>query len=157
MALVGVELEMLFSESDALTTRPSPCAEACLVLFVIVEGVISDSVWCFAYGFALEGVVQLSFFFRINILLKVLERGGRIYSISQNPHTFAERVKGKEKFSLRRPNCLHFKTKANLKRHEVIDLLKEKKFEREKFGVAKMKNKKIDITCKNRKYLLKLH
>ena len=26
MALVGVELETLVSETDALTTRPSPCA-----------------------------------------------------------------------------------------------------------------------------------
>ena len=26
MALVGVELETLVSESDALTTRPPPCA-----------------------------------------------------------------------------------------------------------------------------------
>ena len=27
MALVGVELETLVSEPDALTTRPSPCAD----------------------------------------------------------------------------------------------------------------------------------
>ena len=27
MALVGVELETLVSESDALTTRPPPCAD----------------------------------------------------------------------------------------------------------------------------------
>ena len=59
----------------------------------------------------------------------VLERVGRVYSMSQNPPTFAERVKGEEKSSLRRPNCLHFKTKANLKRHEMIDLLKEMKSE----------------------------
>ena len=78
--------------------------------------------------------------------------------MSQNPPTFAERVKGKEKSSLKRPNCLHFKTKANLKRHEVIDLLKEMKFECEKLeGVGEMKHKKIDITCKNRKYLLELY
>ena len=87
----------------------------------------------------------------------VLERVRRIYSMSQNPPTFAERVKGKEKSSLRRPNCLHFETKANLKRHEVIDLLKEIKFECEKLeGVGEMKNKKFDITCRNRKYLLEL-
>ena len=77
--------------------------------------------------------------------------------MSQNPPTFAERVKGKEKSSLKRPNCLHFKTKANLKRHEVIELLKEIKFECEKLGVGEMKYKKIDITCKNRKYLLELY
>ena len=28
MALVGVELETLVSEPDALTTRPLPCADA---------------------------------------------------------------------------------------------------------------------------------
>ena len=27
MALVGIELETLVSESDALTTRPPPCAK----------------------------------------------------------------------------------------------------------------------------------
>ena len=53
---------------------------------------------------------------------------------------------------------MHFKTKANLKRHEVIDLLKEIKFECEKLeGVGKTKNKKINITCKNRKYLLEFY
>ena len=92
------------------------------------------------------------------IRVLVLERVERVYSMSQNPPTFAERVKGKEKSSLKRPNCLHFKTKANLKRHEVIDLLKEMKFECEKLeGVGEMKHKKIDITCKNRKYLLELY
>ena len=53
---------------------------------------------------------------------------------------------------------MQFKTKANLKRHEVINLLKEMKFECEKLeGVGEMKNKKIDITCKNRKYLLEVY
>ena len=32
MALVGVELETLVSETDALTTRPPPCAHFCLQL-----------------------------------------------------------------------------------------------------------------------------
>ena len=31
MALVGVELETLVSEPDALTTRPPPCAQSCTV------------------------------------------------------------------------------------------------------------------------------
>ena len=79
----------------------------------------------------------------------ILERVGHVYSMSQNPPTFAERIKGKEKSSLRRPNCLHFKTKANKKQHEVIDLLNEIKFECEKLeGVVETKHKKIDITCK---------
>ena len=29
MALVGIELETLVSEADALTTRPPPCASNC--------------------------------------------------------------------------------------------------------------------------------
>ena len=32
-------------------------------------------------------------------------------------------------FEIKRPTCLNFKTKANLKRHEVIELLKEINFE----------------------------
>ena len=31
MALVGVELETLVSEPDALTTRPPPCAHPALI------------------------------------------------------------------------------------------------------------------------------
>ena len=39
----------------------------------------------------------------------------------------------------------------------MIDLLKELKFECEKYeGVCEMENKEIDITCKNKKYLLEL-
>ena len=34
MALVGVELETLVSETDALTTRPSPCAIKILIEIV---------------------------------------------------------------------------------------------------------------------------
>ena len=33
MALVGVELETLVSEPDALTTRPLPCAMRVLLIF----------------------------------------------------------------------------------------------------------------------------
>ena len=89
---------------------------------------------------------------------KVLERVGRVNNVSQNPPTFAEMVKGKENSSLRRSNDLHFKTKADLQQHEVIDLLKEMKFECEKLEkIVEIKNKKIDITCKNRKYLLELY
>ena len=96
-------------------------------------------------------------FTRSTSAIKVLEHVRRVYSMSQNPPTFAETVKGKEKSTLRRPNCLYFKTTANLKRHEVIDLRKEMKFECEKLeGVGEITNKKIDITCKNRKYLLEL-
>ena len=34
MALVGVELDTLISEPDALTTRPPPCASASLLVFL---------------------------------------------------------------------------------------------------------------------------
>ena len=39
MALVGVELETLVSESDALTTRPPPCADftLCFNAFLTVH------------------------------------------------------------------------------------------------------------------------
>ena len=33
MALVGIELETLVSESDALTTRPPPCAFSAFELY----------------------------------------------------------------------------------------------------------------------------
>ena len=35
MALVGVELETLVSEPDALTTRPSPCARVNVLTFEV--------------------------------------------------------------------------------------------------------------------------
>ena len=48
--------------------------------------------------------------------------------------TFADRVKGSSKST-----CLNFRTKANLKRHEVIELLKEINFEPQKLvGVAEI-------------------
>ena len=34
MALVGIELETLVSEPDALTTRPPPCAVQCILLIL---------------------------------------------------------------------------------------------------------------------------
>ena len=43
----------------------------------------------------------------------------------QNALTFVDRVIGTSKPNLKRPTCLNFTTKENLKRHEVIELLKE--------------------------------
>ena len=61
--------------------------------------------------------------------------------------TFADRVKGTSKSNLKRPTCLNFRTKTNLKGHEVIELLKEINFEPQKLeGVAEMKSRSIDIT-----------
>ena len=75
----------------------------------------------------------------------------------QNTSTFADRVKGSSKSNLKRPTCLNFR-KANLKRHEVIELLKEINFEPQKLvGVAEMKSRSIDITCKTRQDTLQLY
>ena len=38
MVLVGVELETLVSESDALTTRPPPCAAICYLFLITNAG-----------------------------------------------------------------------------------------------------------------------
>ena len=71
----------------------------------------------------------------------------------QNTPTFVDRVKGTSKSNLKRPTYLNFKTKANLKRREVIELLKEINFEPQKLvGVAEMKSRCIDITCKTRHF-----
>ena len=71
----------------------------------------------------------------------------------QNTSTFADRVKGSSKSNLKRPTCLNFRTKANLKRHEVIELLKEINFEPQKLvAVAEMKSRSIDITRKTRHF-----
>ena len=76
----------------------------------------------------------------------------------QNTSTFADRVKGSSKSNLKRPTCLNFRTKANLKRHEVIELLKEINFEPQRLvGVAEMKSRSIDITCKTRQDSLQLY
>ena len=76
----------------------------------------------------------------------------------QNALTFADRVKGTSNSNLERPTCLNFRTKANLKRHEVIQLLKETNFEpQELVDAAEMKSTSIDITCKTRQDTLQLY
>ena len=48
--------------------------------------------------------------------------------------------------------------KSNLKRHEVIDLLNELNFDSGKLiGVAIMRSRSIDVTCKKRENILKLY
>ena len=72
--------------------------------------------------------------------------------------TFAERVKGATMTTLKRPNCLNLKTKSNLRWHETLELLKEIKFEiRKLVGVAEMKSRSIDITCKTRQNIMELY
>ena len=64
-------------------------------------------------------------------------------SNSKNP-IFVQQVGG-TKNSLKRSNCFHFKTKSNLKRHEVIDLWKRIEYPISKLiGVAEMKSQSID-------------
>ena len=72
--------------------------------------------------------------------------------------TFAERIKGATMATLKRPNRLNLKTKSNLGRHEIVEFLKEIKFETRKLvGVAEMKSRSIDITCKTRQNILELY
>ena len=64
--------------------------------------------------------------------------------------TFAQQVGGTAK-NLKRPNCSNFKTKSNLKRHEIIEMLKHIEYPTDKLvGVAEMKGRSIDITCRTR-------
>ena len=78
--------------------------------------------------------------------------------MSTNLPTFAERVKNSVEGRLKRPTCLNLKTKSNLKRHEVIDLLNELNFDSGKLiGVAEMRSRLIDITCKKRENILELY
>ena len=58
---------------------------------------------------------------------------------------------GTSQSNLKRLNCLDFEIKTNLKRHEVIQLLREINFEPQKLvGMAEMRSRGIDITCKTR-------
>ena len=78
--------------------------------------------------------------------------------MSANLPTFAERVKNSVEGRLKRPTRLNLKTKSNLKRHEVIDLLNELNFDSGKpIGMAEMRSRSIDITCKKRENILELY
>ena len=77
--------------------------------------------------------------------------------MSTNLPTFAERIKNSVEGRLKRPTCLNLKTTSNLKRQEVIDLLNELNFDSGKVvGVAEMRSRLIDITCKKRENILDL-
>ena len=78
--------------------------------------------------------------------------------MSTNLPTFAERVENSVESRLKRPTCLNLKTKSNLKRHQVIDLLNELNFDCGKLiGVAEMRSRSIDTTCKKRENVLELY
>ena len=71
--------------------------------------------------------------------------------------TFVQQVGGTAK-NLKRPNCLNFKTKSNLKRLEIIEILKHIEYPTDKLvGVAEMKSRSIDITCRTRENVLELY
>ena len=72
--------------------------------------------------------------------------------------SFAQRVRGNTAVNLARPTCLNFKTKTNLRRVEILQMLSEISFKTENLiGVAEMRNRSIDITCKTRENVLELY
>ena len=78
--------------------------------------------------------------------------------MSQQTPTYVARVKNDSKIALERPTCLNFRTKTNMKRNEIIKLLKSINYAIENvMGIAEMKNKSIDITCKTRANVLELY
>ena len=69
--------------------------------------------------------------------------------------TSADRIRGASK--LKKFTCLNFKTKSDLKRHEIVELLKDMKFPTSKIiGIADMKGRSVDVTCKAREDVLEL-
>ena len=70
---------------------------------------------------------------------------------------FASVARARGSSQLKRPNCLNFQTKDNIKRIEVLKLLKRVSYPITKLvGVANMKSRSINITCKTREYVLEL-
>ena len=71
--------------------------------------------------------------------------------------SFAQKVRGNTAVNLARPTCLNFKTKTNLRRVEDLQMLSEIGFKTENIiGVAEIRNRSIDITCKTREKVLEL-
>ena len=65
--------------------------------------------------------------------------------------TFADRVRGVS--TSKRTTCLNFKTKSDLKRHEIVELLKDTKFPTFKIiGIADMKGRSVDVTRVGNRY-----
>ena len=77
--------------------------------------------------------------------------GERVSMAGNYKPSFAQKVRGNTAVNLKRPTCLNFKTKANLRRVEILQMLSEISFKTKNLiGVAEMKNRSIDITCKTR-------
>ena len=71
--------------------------------------------------------------------------------------TFASVARARGSSQLKRPNCLNFQTKDNIKRMEVLELLKSINYPVTKLvGIANMKSRSIDITRKTRQYVVEL-
>ena len=72
--------------------------------------------------------------------------------------SFAQRIRGNTAVNLARPTCLNFKTMTNLRRVKILQMLSEISFKTENIiGVAEMRNRSIDITCKTRENVLELY
>ena len=90
--------------------------------------------------------------------LTVVASGERVSMAGNYKPSFAQKVRGNIAVNLKRPTCLNFKTKANLRRVEILQMLSEISFKTENLiGVAEMKNRSIDITCKTRENVLELY
>ena len=71
--------------------------------------------------------------------------------------TFASVARARGSSQLIRPNCLNFQTKDNIKKIEVLELLKSISYPVTKLvSIADMKSRSIDITCKTKEYVLEL-
>ena len=72
--------------------------------------------------------------------------------------SFAQRVRGNTAVHLARKTFLNFKTKTNLRRVEILQMLSEISFKTENLiGFAEMRNRSIDITSKTRENVLELY
>ena len=72
--------------------------------------------------------------------------------------SFAQRVRGNTAVNLARPTCVNFKTKTNERRVEVLQMVSEISLKTENLmGIADMRNRSIDITCKTREIVLELY
>ena len=71
--------------------------------------------------------------------------------------TFACVARARGSSQLKRPSCLKFQTKGNIKKMEVRELLKSINYPVTKLvGIADMKSRSIDITCKTIQYVVEL-
>ena len=71
--------------------------------------------------------------------------------------SFSQRVRGNTAVNLASTTCQNFKTKTNLRCAELLQTLSERNLKNENLiGVAEMRNRSIDITCKTKENVLEL-